>query len=63
VQSRLEIIGADEAAKIRMPEVPGYNRDYVALFNSFVMDICNFLWRIRAFNKTDKNARGFLVDE
>ncbi|KAG0260978.1 hypothetical protein DFQ27_003256 [Actinomortierella ambigua] len=42
--------------------VPGYSRDYVTFFNSFVMDICNFLWRSRAFNKTDKNARGFQVD-
>ncbi|ORZ09055.1 Mis6-domain-containing protein [Lobosporangium transversale] len=43
-------------------EVPGYNREYVVLFNSFVMDICNFLWRNRAFNKTDKNALGFSMD-
>ncbi|KAG0250868.1 hypothetical protein BG011_008026 [Mortierella polycephala] len=44
-------------------EVPGYSREYVVLFNSFVMDICNFLWRNRAFNKSDKNARGFLMDQ
>ncbi|KAG0330539.1 hypothetical protein BGZ99_000009 [Dissophora globulifera] len=44
-------------------DIPGYSRDYVILFNSFVMDICNFLWRNRAFNKADKNARGFLVDQ
>ncbi|KAG0232922.1 hypothetical protein BGW42_007831 [Actinomortierella wolfii] len=43
-------------------DVPGYSREYVTFFNSFVMDICNFLWRSRAFNKTDKNARGFQVD-
>ncbi|KAG0038181.1 hypothetical protein BGZ82_000862 [Podila clonocystis] len=43
-------------------EVKGYNREYVVLFNSFVMDICNFLWRNRAFNKSDKNSRGFLMD-
>lgn len=42
--------------------VKGYNREYVVLFNSFVMDICNFLWRNRAFNKSDKNSRGFLMD-
>ncbi|KAF9973504.1 hypothetical protein BGZ73_003246 [Actinomortierella ambigua] len=45
-----------------LSDVPGYSRDYVTFFNSFVMDICNFLWRSRAFNKTDKNARGFQVD-
>ncbi|KAF9955287.1 hypothetical protein BGZ72_003846 [Mortierella alpina] len=44
-------------------EIPGYSREYVVLFNSFVMDICNFLWRNRAFNKSDKNARGFLMDQ
>ncbi|KAF8975341.1 hypothetical protein BGZ46_009204 [Entomortierella lignicola] len=44
------------------PETPGYSREYVILFNSFVMDICNFLWRYRAFNKVDKNAQGFLMD-
>ncbi|KAF9086453.1 hypothetical protein BGX23_008881 [Mortierella sp. AD031] len=44
-------------------EVPGYTREYVVQFNSFVMDICNFLWRNRAFNKTDKNAKGFQMDQ
>ncbi|KAF9103995.1 hypothetical protein BGX27_010277 [Mortierella sp. AM989] len=44
-------------------EVPGYSREYVILFNSFVMDICNFLWRNRAFNRTDKNAQGFLMGQ
>ncbi|KAF9434135.1 hypothetical protein BGZ76_008508 [Entomortierella beljakovae] len=44
-------------------EVPGYSRDYVILFNSFVMDICNFLWRNRAYNKTDKNAQGFHINQ
>ncbi|KAG0043009.1 hypothetical protein BGZ83_011936 [Gryganskiella cystojenkinii] len=44
-------------------EVPGYSRDYVVVFNSFVMDICNFLWRNRAFNKSDKNAQGFMIDQ
>ncbi|KAG0348256.1 hypothetical protein BG004_005575 [Podila humilis] len=44
-------------------KVKGYDRDYVVLFNSFVMDICNFIWRNRAFNKIDKNARGFLLDD
>lgn len=43
-------------------EVKGYNREYVVLFNSFVMDFCNFLWRNRAFNKSDRNSRGFLMD-
>ncbi|KAF9952818.1 hypothetical protein BGZ65_005041 [Modicella reniformis] len=56
--------GDDQAAELPVAlEIPGYGHEYVALFNSFVMDICNFLWRSRAFNKSDKNARGFLMDQ
>ncbi|KAF9963863.1 hypothetical protein BGZ70_007145 [Mortierella alpina] len=58
--------GDDPEKQAAMPapqEIPGYSREYVVLFNSFVMDICNFLWRNRAFNKSDKNARGFLMDQ
>lgn len=66
VQSQLsQQSDAGSGQTAAMPEaaqVPGYSRDYVVLFNSFVMDICNFLWRNRAFNKSDKNARGFLMD-
>ncbi|KAF9984961.1 hypothetical protein BGZ75_003502 [Mortierella antarctica] len=57
--------GGDPEKQAAIPapqEIPGYSREYVVLFNSFVMDICNFLWRSRAFNKSDKNARGFLMD-
>ncbi|CAO3570743.1 unnamed protein product [Mortierella alpina] len=55
---------AEKQAALPAPqEIPGYSREYVVLFNSFVMDICNFLWRNRAFNKSDKNARGFLMDQ
>ncbi|KAF8930074.1 hypothetical protein BGZ47_000749 [Haplosporangium gracile] len=43
--------------------VPGYTREYVMQFNSYVMDICNFLYRNRAFNKVDKNAKGFQLDQ
>jgi len=38
-----------------------YPRDYVNHFNGFLMDICNLLWRSRAFNNTDTNALGCLV--
>ncbi|KAF9926972.1 hypothetical protein BGZ67_007803 [Mortierella alpina] len=58
--------GGDPEKQAAIPapqEIPGYSREYVVLFNSFVMDICNFLWRSRAFNKSDKNARGFLMDQ
>ncbi|KAG0355950.1 hypothetical protein BGZ54_000905 [Gamsiella multidivaricata] len=69
VQSQLSQQGATgdgPGKQAELPEpilVPGYSREYVILFNSFVMDICNFLWRNRAFNKTDKNSRGFLIDQ
>ncbi|CAB4408217.1 unnamed protein product [Rhizophagus irregularis] len=38
-------------------------RSYINYFNSFVMDICNCLWRNRPFNKTDKNSKGFQLDD
>jgi centromere protein I len=38
-----------------------YPRDYVNAFNGFLMDICNLLWRSRAFNTTDTNALGCLL--
>ncbi|MCJ1304140.1 hypothetical protein MMC08_006952 [Hypocenomyce scalaris] len=38
-----------------------YPRDHVNDFNGFLMDICNLLWRSRAFNTTDTNAHGCLL--
>lgn len=38
-----------------------YPREYVNSFNGFLMDICNLLWRSRAFNTTDTNALGCLL--
>ncbi|GBB86979.1 hypothetical protein RclHR1_13430003 [Rhizophagus clarus] len=40
-----------------------HSRSYINYFNSFVMDICNCLWRNRPFNKTDKNSKGFQLDD
>ncbi|KAI4148682.1 MAG: hypothetical protein LQ340_004990 [Diploschistes diacapsis] len=40
---------------------PDYPRPYVNEFNGFLMDICNLLWRSRAFNTTDTNALGCLL--
>ncbi|KAF9402909.1 hypothetical protein BGX21_008102 [Mortierella sp. AD011] len=66
VQSQMssqEMTSDGQAPSVPKPvDIPGYSREYVILFNSFVMDVCNLLWRNRAFNKTDKNAQGFLVD-
>ncbi|KAF9931628.1 hypothetical protein FBU30_009804 [Linnemannia zychae] len=65
VQSQIASQNEKEAsATLPAPlEVPGYTREYVVQFNSFVMDICNFLWRNRAFNKADKNSKGFQMDQ
>lgn len=40
---------------------PAYPREYVNKFNGFLMDICNCLWRSRAFNTADPNALGCLM--
>ncbi|KAI9158681.1 Centromere protein I [Paramyrothecium foliicola] len=42
-------------------QIPSYNRAYVGLYNGFLMDICNCLWRARAFGDADANAQGCLV--
>ncbi|RYP18567.1 hypothetical protein DL765_003852 [Monosporascus sp. GIB2] len=38
-----------------------YTPEYVNEFNGFLMDICNCLWRSRAFNTKDDNSHGCLV--
>lgn len=38
-----------------------YTPEYVNEFNGFLMDICNCLWRSRAFNTRDDNSHGCLV--
>ncbi|SPN99001.1 related to Mis6 domain protein [Cephalotrichum gorgonifer] len=38
-----------------------YDAEYVNLFNGFLMDICNCIWRMRAFTNADPNARACLV--
>ncbi|ESZ92293.1 Mis6 domain-containing protein [Sclerotinia borealis F-4128] len=40
-----------------------YPKEYVNHFNGFLMDICNCLWRSRAFYTTDVNALGCLLPE
>ncbi|KAJ0387799.1 hypothetical protein COL922a_001634 [Colletotrichum nupharicola] len=37
-----------------------YQPSYVNHFNGFLMDVCNCLWRGKAFNDADKNALGCL---
>ncbi|KAF4119635.1 centromere protein I [Geosmithia morbida] len=38
-----------------------YDRVYVNLYNGFLMDICNCLWRSRAFSVAESNAHGCLI--
>ncbi|KAF7957407.1 hypothetical protein EAE96_002992 [Botrytis aclada] len=40
-----------------------YPKEYVNRFNGFLMDICNCLWRSRAFLTSDVNALGCLLPE
>ncbi|KAK4250639.1 Mis6-domain-containing protein [Corynascus novoguineensis] len=38
-------------------------RDQINVFNGFLMDLCNCLWRGRAFSKTDLNAQGCRIPQ
>ena len=38
-----------------------YPRPYVNAFNGFLMDMCNLIWRTRAFNTNDTNALGCML--
>ncbi|OTB05754.1 hypothetical protein M426DRAFT_72618 [Hypoxylon sp. CI-4A] len=38
-----------------------YTSEYINEFNGFLMDICNCLWRSRAFNNNDVNSHGCLM--
>ncbi|MCJ1400652.1 hypothetical protein MMC11_003860 [Xylographa trunciseda] len=52
-----------EAAMSKPPSGSTYEypRGHVNRFNGFLMDICNLLWRSRAFNTSDTNALGCLL--
>ncbi|OLN86874.1 Inner centromere protein mis6 [Colletotrichum chlorophyti] len=50
--------GFETAMSRRQPTT--YAASYVNHFNGFLMDICNCLWRGKAFNYGDKNALGCL---
>ncbi|KAK2029685.1 Mis6-domain-containing protein [Colletotrichum zoysiae] len=50
--------GFEMAMSRRQPTI--YAPSYVNHFNGFLMDICNCLWRGKAFNDGDKNALGCL---
>jgi centromere protein I len=43
------------------PQAGVLHKYSITHFNGFLMDICNLLWRSRAFNRTDPNALGCLL--
>lgn len=45
------------------PNKQQYLSAYVDEFNGFLMDMCNLIWRSRAFGQSDPNAHGCLLDE
>lgn len=47
--------------KVAIETMPPEVRPHIITFNGFLMDICNLLWRSRAFNATDTNASGCLL--
>lgn len=52
-----------ETAMARRPgrQLTAAERARVNLFNGFLMDVCNCLWRSRAFSASDTNAQGCRV--
>jgi centromere protein I len=52
---------AFEFAILSKPNEEAYPKEYVNKFNGFLMDICNCIWRSRAFNSADVNALGCLL--
>lgn len=48
-------------ASVEQPQSGAPQKYSITHFNGFLMDICNLLWRSRAFNRTDPNALGCLL--
>lgn len=40
---------------------PGYDKEHVEIFNGFLMDICNCIWRGKALVKSDPTAQNCMV--
>lgn len=55
-----ELAMASKPASSKAPQQT-YPKDYVNHFNGYLMDVCNCIWRSRAFNTADPNAYGCLV--
>ncbi|KAL4793449.1 Mis6-domain-containing protein [Aspergillus venezuelensis] len=50
-----------ETLQSHTPADPLYSQQLVGLFNGYIMDICNLVWRNRALNSEDPNAVGCLI--
>ncbi|RFU26880.1 hypothetical protein B7463_g9460, partial [Scytalidium lignicola] len=51
------------AMSLKSADQPPYQKEDVNHFNGFLMDVCNCIWRSRAFNTTDPNAHGCLLSQ
>ncbi|TLD31037.1 hypothetical protein PspLS_02599 [Pyricularia sp. CBS 133598] len=58
----LEVATATAGSSQRR-KVTRQEREHVLVFNSFFMDICNLVWRGRAFEKQGDNARGCMLED
>ncbi|KAF2840275.1 Mis6-domain-containing protein, partial [Patellaria atrata CBS 101060] len=47
-----------QAFEVSVESSISYSREYTGLFNGYLMDTCNLLWRSRAFVTTDQNSLG-----
>ncbi|KAI9837149.1 MAG: hypothetical protein M1838_004894 [Thelocarpon superellum] len=52
----------DDTAKTEHKEV-AYPRETLTHFNGYLLDVCNCIWRNRAFNRDDLGAMGCLVPD
>jgi centromere protein I len=52
-----------ECLEMRRRSANPPHQDTIALYNGYLMDICNLLWRSRAFRKEDNHAMGCLFPE
>lgn len=56
-----EIAMSPKPIESSAPNQVSYSKEYVNHFNGFLMDVCNCLWRSRAFNSSDPNALACLM--
>ncbi|GJN85980.1 hypothetical protein PLIIFM63780_009556 [Purpureocillium lilacinum] len=59
--SARDSIGGPGGGAARLIDASTYPKAYVNGYNGFLMDMCNCLWRARAFGLADANSRGCLV--